>query len=313
MSKRAGKYLQHPWAPEAEWIALNPELKNGEEGYAIVVINDVTHIRKKVGPGNWNDLEYFNGVVWENTNPVTNPIGDASGNIAGLTPIEILDKMLNTYQTPVISSASNNGGSSNFEGTKSFEIGTSIVNFVTVKYIISNQNNLTLSNPVTVTANGRFTNEGLFPVGDVVLTHSGIASSGLDEITISIKASHEKGITNTATTRIQYNPKIIFVVGQTKPTNGDQIMAFANKSFYVTRTFKRDYSFGGAGHSIVCIPTMLSPSNLQFSDVTNPNSIQGYAMDDLGVLSINNGVATYNYQVYTSTYYLLNPTILRIS
>jgi hypothetical protein len=313
MSKRAGKYLQHPWAPEAEWIALNPELKNGEEGYAAVVVNGITHIRKKVGPGNWNNLEYFDGVVWEDTTPVTNPIGDVSGNIAGLTPIQILDKLLNTYQVPVVSSALNDGGSGSFAGTKSFEIGTSIVNPVTVRYSISNQGNLTLPNPVTVTANGRFSNEGSFPVGDVVLTHSGIAPVGLDEITISIKAAHEKGTTNTATIRIQYNPKIISVVGQTKPTSGDQITTLANKSFYVSRTFKRDYSFGSAGYSIVCIPTMLSPSNLQFSDVTNPNSIQGYAMNDLGVFSINNGVATYNYQVYASTYYLLNPTILRIS
>lgn len=313
MSLRPGQFILHPKAPESEWIALNPLLEKGEAGYATVVVNGISHVRKKQGPGRWNDLPWYDGVVWEDETPVANPIGDATGNIAGKTPIQILDSILNPYQAPVVSNGQNNAGTTIFAGTKRLEIGTSIVNPVTVRYSISNQANLSGTNPVTVTAGGRFDNEGVFPVGDVSLSHSGISPVTLDQIIISIRAAHQKGNTNTITTGIYFDPKIISVVGQTKPSTGSEIMALANKSFYITRDFTRDYSFGSAGYSIVAIPTMLNPSNLTFTDVTDPNLPAGYGMDDLGVMSINNGVATYNYQVYASTYYLLNPTTLRIS
>ena len=313
MTQLRVKYLQHPYAPEADWISRNPTLKNGEEGYALVNVNGIDHIRKKVGPGLWNALNYFDGVVWTDTTPVTSPIGDAEGNISGLTPIEILDKMLNEYQPPVVSGATNDAGTGVFAGTKVLEIGTNVVNAVTAKYAISNQGNLSGGNPITVTAGGRFTNEGTFPVGDVVLTHAGFNPVNLDTITISIQGTHQKGVSNIATTKLEWSPKVISAVAQTKALNGAAIMALPNKAYNISRSYKRDYNANTTGHSVLCIPTMLAPSSVVFTDVTNPSLPMGYAMDDLGVMSINNGVGTYNYQVYASTYYLLNSTIYRVS
>lgn len=311
---RPGKYLQHPWATEAEWNALNPILKNGEEGYAMVEVNGINHLRKKVGPGQWSALEYFDGVVWEDAVNVANPIGDAQGNLAGKTPIEIIDLMLNPYQAPVVGSAQNDGGTGSYAGTKVIEIGNSISNAVQVSYAITNQDRLSGTNPITVTAGGRFTNEGSFPnTSPISLTHSGFNPTALDLITISIQAAHQNGNSNIATTRLQFDPKIISAVAQTKVLDANAIMALPNKTYNITRDYTRDYSFGSAGHSVVCIPVMLGISNPVFSDVTDPNSVQGYAVDDLGVMSINNGVGIYDYQVYASTYYLLNSTILRIS
>lgn len=313
MTQLRVKYLQHPYATEAEWITRNPLLKNGEEGYALVTVNSLDHIRKKVGPGLWNDLEYFDGVVWTDSTSVSNPIGDAADDISGLTPIEILDKILNPYQAPVISGVTNDGGTGIFVGTKVIEIGNSVVNSVVVRYSVSNQSNLVGANPITVTANGRFTNEGTFPVGDVALSHTGFNPINLDSITMSIQAAHQKGNSNVATTKLDFNPKIIHAVSQVKTVTGVSIMQLPNKQYNITRDYTRDYSFGSAGYSVLCIPVMLNPTNLTFTDVTDPNAPSGYAMDDAGIMSINNGVATYNYQVYVSTYYLLTSGILRVS
>jgi len=311
---RPGKYIQHPYALEADWQARNPLLKNGEEGYAIVVVNGITHIRKKVGPGNWNDLDYFDGVVWTDGSSVLNPIGDASGDISGLTPIEILDKILNPYQAPVLSSVQNDAGTGIYASTKIIEIGVSISNAVKVSYALSNQGNLQGASPISVTAGGRFTNEGAFSNSSPIsLTHTGFNPTTLDTITISVQATHQQGVSNIATTTLRFDPKIISAVAQVQPADGNAVMALPNKVFNITRDYTRDYSFGSAGYSVVAIPTMLGVTNPVFTDVTDPNLPAGYAMDDLGVMSINNGVATYDYQVYASTYYLLNPTILRIS
>ena len=313
MTQLRVKYLQHPYATEAEWITRNPLLGNGEEGYAIVTINSVVHIRKKVGPGLWNDLEYFDGVVWTDSESVSNPIGDATGNISGLTPVEILDKILNPYQAPIISGATNDGGTGIFTSNKVIEIGNSVVNAVIARYSVSNQSNLVGANPITVTANGRFTNEGTFPVGDVALSHAGISPANLDSITISIQAAHQNGNSNIATTKLDFDPKIIQAVSKGKAVTGVSIMQLSNKQFNITRDYTRDYSFGSAGYSVLCIPVMLNPTGLTFTDVTDPNAPAGYAMDDAGIMSINNGVATYNYQVYVSTYYLLTSGTLRVS
>jgi hypothetical protein len=221
--------------------------------------------------------------------------------------------MLNEYQDPVVSGVQNDGGTGLFASTKVIEIGNSVTNAVNVQYSVSNQANLSGANPINVTAGGRFTNEGYFPFGDISLTHAGFNPTALDLITISLQATHIQGLSNIATTKLQFDPKIISAVSQTKVLDGTAIMALPNKVFNITRDYTRDYTFGSAGHSVVCIPTMLGVSSPTFTDVTDPNAPAGYAMDDLGVMSINNGVGTYDYQVYASTYYLLNSTILRIS
>lgn len=313
MTELRVKYIQHPYSTEAVWIARNPLLKNGEEGYAMMTVNGVDHIRKKIGPGLWNDLEYYDGVVWIDSTAVTNPIGDAQGDLSGLTPIEILDLMLNEYQAPVVSGAVNDGGTGTSASTKTLEIGTTTTNPVIVGYTVSQQNNLVGGNPISITAGGRFINEGFFPVGPVSLTHAGFSPVGLDTITIAIRASHQNGLSNIANTTLQWSPKIISAVAQTKILDGNAIMALPNKSYNISRSYKRDYSANTAGHSVLCIPVMLAPTNVVFTDVTDPNLPAGYSMDDLGVMSINNGVGTYDYQVYASTYYLLNSTIYRVA
>ena len=313
MTQLRVKYVQHPYSTEALWVARNPLLKNGEEGYAIMSVNGIDHIRKKVGPGLWNDLEYYDGVVWVDTASVTSPIGDAQGDLSGLTPIEILDLMLNEYQPSVVSGAVNDGGTGASAGTKTLEIGTTTVNPVVVGYSVSQQGNLVGGNPISVTAGGRFTNEGFFPVGAVTLTHGGFSPVNLDTITIAIQATHQNGLSNTATTKLQWSPKIISAVSQTKILDGNAIMALPNKAYNISRSYKRNYHANTAGHAVLCIPVMLSPTNVVFTDVTNPSLPMGYATDDLGVMSINNGIGTYDYQVYASTYYLLNSTIYEVS
>ena len=88
---------------------------------------------------------------------------------------------------------------------------------------------------------------------------------------------------------------------------------FVGKPKVVSSDFERDYDFPGGGYSWLAIPSMLSPSGLVFTDVTNPDLPGPYSMELMGTLGpINNGVGTYNYEIYRSTFSLINATKLRV-
>lgn len=311
--------ISNPHFFHDDLVALNPELVPGEILYVKILVNSREVTRRKVGPPaiytgsrRYLDLPFIEDGLWENTVPVANPIGDASGNLAGLYDREIIDLMLNPYQASVVSNPTNNAGGS-FTTTWTREIGTSLASPVAVRYSVSNQQNLLGSTPILITASGRFTNEGVFPVGDVLLSHNGIAPSVVDEITINISATHQRGTSAVARTYINFYPKIMWVVSPTQVTNGTQFMALANRQNVISKNFKRDYSFLSGGFHLIAIPSMLNPSNLVYTDVTDPNRPAGIQITDLGTISINNGVATYNYRLLSTTFNLFTAHVIRIS
>lgn len=310
------KYFQHPIANNADWIARNPTLKQGEVGYAFVVYNNKTIVRKKVGPGAWNTLQWHVNDIWEDETPVNNPIGDVSDNLAGKSAIEILDEMLNIYKAPVLLGGINDGGEglSNFANSKIIEIGNSIVNPILVNYTLNNPENLQGSSPINVTAEGVFDNEDSFPVGQVTLTHSSpITATAVRTIPISIQAVHATGVSNTIKTYINFYPKIIYGVSAIKDVTPSSIMSMVERNTIINDNYKRDYNFSNSGYSVVCIPSMLPQQNLIFTDIGNPVAPANYAMDNMGTLVIDNGVTTYSYQIYVSTFYLNTSGKLRIS
>jgi len=89
-------------------------------------------------------------------------------------------------------------------------------------------------------------------------------------------------------------------------------MAHSSKQTLVADSYKRDYSFAGNGYPWLAIPAMYGITSPVFTDVTNPNAPMNYSMEDMGSLVINNGVTSYTYQLYRSTYSLINPTTLRV-
>jgi hypothetical protein len=318
MSLRLIKYFRGPTFTASEWTVANPVLAKGEIGYEL---NGSLVTAAKVGNGvlAWNDLSYLGEDIYNYVEEVTNPIGDAQGSLQGLTVAEILNKMLSPYEIPTFQNIRNNArGGSDYQNIALMEVGQVISGPVSIIYNLLNAQNLSGSTPINVTAAGVFANEGNFAnSGNISLTlASPLNPSTPLTITITMKNTHLQGMTGgvDATTQIKYRARAMWVSSAlTDILSGATFMSQANQQYSITDDYKQDYSFYGNGYSWIAIPSMLNPTNVIFTDVTNPNAPADYAMEAKGTLSINNGVATYNYVLYRSTYFLINPTKLRIS
>ena len=95
--------------------------------------------------------------------------------------------------------------------------------------------------------------------------------------------------------------------------SGAAFMGLAGIQNRITTDFKQEYIFPGSGHSWLAIPAMLNPGTPIFTDITNTYAPANYDFDNKGTLSINNGVGTYDYVLFRSTYLLINLTKLRLS
>lgn len=296
------QYLGHPAFTATEWSVRNPILQNGETGYEL--IDDVIR-RSKVGPGRWNDLPYLNDTYWDDATVPTNPIGDATGNLQGLELIDIIKKALYPYGIPVISSATNNA-SGGFVATSVIEIGHALTSTIQVKYVISNPGNLSLTNPIVVSSAGLFSNDGGFAnIGTLNMNLAATINPSSPTIyPISIKPVHLNGNGAIKQTFISYVPRIMWGVSPLATLNATQFNNIGQKLTALTSSFQRDYDFTSAGYAWLGIPSMLSPGTLIFTDVTDPNAPAGFSMENIGTLTVNNGVGTYNYQMYRSTYYI---------
>lgn len=303
-------WIQHPAYLEADWIARNPLLLNGEIAYVKSAVTGLVE-KCKVGPGRFNDIPY-QGEVYPYPEAVTNPIGDATGVLQGLSNSEILHRMLNPYQPPVLSNPRNNAGGS-YQTTWSFEIGQSIPVPITVQVNATNQDKLVGTTPLNVDAGGAFTNEGNFAFGNVILNRASPINPTLaSTINIRLRVTHQRGVTSQVITSITHNPKIIWGVSQAESISAADWATLAVRKTAISSVYERDYDFGTAGYARFAIPTMLSPGALIFTDVTDPNAPAGYGIINTGTVTINNGVGTYSYQTYRSTYYLNIPSVLRV-
>lgn len=313
--KRVIRYFQAPSFTEAQWSTRNPYLRRGETGYVLSADTGLV-IGMKVGPGLWNDLDLLGSDLYPYADVVTNPIGDAAGTLQDTTIASVLKKMLSPYQVPVITGLTNNASTGGgYSSAVVREIGQSLTGPVNITFTVSNSSNLSGASPVNVTAGGVFSNEGNFANTLPISLTLGSALNPLTTttVTISVKVTHLNGTSSTVTTTIAFHPKTMWGVSSLTNVTAEQFMAIANRSSRISNGYKTNYSFGGNGYSWLAIPAMLSPTNLVFTDVTNANLPANYSMESKGVISINNGVATYSYNLYRSTYNLISPTILRVA
>lgn len=311
--ERLIKYLRHPAYSAAQLTARNPYLDTGEIVFELDGANKP--VKFKVGPGFWNSLPYFVDNKYILTTSPTNPIGDAIGNLSGLSTREILEKILHPYVAPVLSNVLNNAGGG-FGLSKTLEIGSTLSGTIQVTYTISNPSNLSGATPINVVAGGIFSNEGSHAnAGSLNLTLAvPLTPVGLTTYTITLTATHLNGVSSGGATTIKFNPKAIWGVSPLTSYNASNINNLSSKQTIILSSYKRDYTFNGQGYCVLAIPTMLNPSNLIFTDVTDPSAPAGFSMEDLGTLIINNGVGTYPYQIFRSTYYITEAiSILRVS
>jgi hypothetical protein len=320
MSQRAIKYFSGPTYTDAQWTTRNPLLRPGEVGY-VMDENGVT-TKSKVGPGRWNNLPWFeNDFISGMPTVVGNPIGDAKGNLNGLTWTEALRRALYPYAVPQIQSLQNDGAGlagAGYAGTKILQVGQTLSGSVKVSFTVANPSNLIAGNSIQVMNNAVFSNTGFFaPVSPITLNVAvPVTVNFVTQITIGVRPIHSQGNGDVVNTYIQFAPQIINGVSPLATLDAAQAASIAQKNTVVTTTYKRDYTFTAPGYAWLFLPSMLvtgQPAPI-FTDVTDPNAPAGFGMVSMGTLNINNGVATYPYTAYRSTFYLL-PSLskLRVS
>jgi hypothetical protein len=318
MSLRLIKYFRGPTFTKVEWEGLNPILAKGEIGYELTG-SIVTGAKVGNGVLAWSSLGYLGEDIYPFVEEVTNPIGDAIGSIEGLTVSEILKLMLSPYEIPEFQNIRNNArGGSDYQSISLMEIGQIIPGPVSIIYNLLNPQNLSGATPINVTAAGVFSNEGNFAnSGNINLTlASSLNPSTPLTITITLKNTHLQGTTGgvDAITQIKYRPRIMWISSALADiASGPTFMSQSNQQYNVTDEYKQDFSFYGNGYSWVAIPAMLNPTSPVFTDITNLYAPANYSMEAKGTLTINNGVGSYSYVLYRSTFFLINPTKLRIS
>lgn len=309
------KHFQNPTYFPEQWTTENPLLKIGQVGFERDVSTGKV-VRHKVGPGRWNDLSYEDSSIYSYVDEVTNPIGDISslGDISGKTTSEILHLILSPYQVPSITGLLNNAGTG-FQNIQTRQVGQSLSGTVTVTWTLNNSGNLSGSNPVNISAGGLFNNEGSFPnTGSAVMNLSSpLNPTIISEYDISLTLSHIKGTTSPYKTKIRFWPKIMWITSPLADMpDGATFMAVINRQESVSNSYQKDYFFQGNGYNWLAIPAMLGPLNLKYAEVSNPLVPSPYGITEKGQLTINNGVTSYLYTLVRSTYFLNNPTTLRV-
>jgi len=317
------KYIQHPTFTEDQWLQRDPSLLTGE---IACTLEDGGDVRKyKIGPGKWSTLPYIGGDEYPYADVVTNEIGDAKGVLQGKPSTEILHLMLNPFQNVAVTAVQNNAGGGTPANNKLFEIGQQLSGSVNVLYSVSNDANLApvppALEPINVSTNtGIFTNEGEFPLGTAIMSLDGILKPDTAQTTtISVKATDSEGKSSIGTSKIIFSPRI-----QWGTSNGDTIDSILSGDdvpkvilnglkFKITSDHTRDYDITNIGYTWLIIPHMLGPSNLTFTDVTDPNAPAGYAMQDMTSREIDTGVGQYVCQFYRSVFPLQSNGILRVS
>ena len=310
------KRFQHPTYTESQWQTLNPYLLKGEAGFVIDAQSKT--ISFKAGPGYWNDLDFIGEGFYPFTDLVTNPIGDLTvgSSQEGRSLSAIIKDMISPYAPAAVSGLQNNADGG-YKVTAVIEVGNSVSGTVTLSFVVTNQENLySGGDNLNIAAGGIFNEEGwsVYSTGSVPLTLISPLAPGYNQtFNINVKVKHEQGESSVVTTAISFRPRIIWGNSPLPSLTGVEFAAIGNYNQVISNSYQRDYAFSGVNYHYIGIPVMLNPTGLVFTDVTDPNQPAGIGIEDLGVLNVPNGVGTYDYRIYRTTFDLLSSVIIRIA
>lgn len=313
------KYIKHPAFTATSLSILNPSVKKGE---LVVELDDTNFevIGFKIGDGqtSYNSLPYLDD-IYKYVDLVTVDIGDweVDDSLYGKTTQDILKGIVSPYVVPVISNVRNNAGGS-YANDKILLVGQSISTPITIAYDLSNSENVSGSNPVTVDTGGYFTTAVNYPLGTITLTPvSTINPTTPLKITIKVTITHDQGGTVVGETYINFVPRIKWGASTLADlTSNTDVNNLTNGGFLDDDDFEGDYDITTSGYLYVLIPNMLigAGDEILFGDVVNPNVPQHIDMTNLGSISHNNGTGTYNLTKYRSTFNINDPrTIIRVT
>ena len=314
------KYFYNPAYTAVEWESRNPLLKAGQIGFEIDSFTGLV-TKMKVGAGNWNDLEYQSVETYPFDDPVTNQIGDVKLDdvLQGEDISGIIRKMVSPFVLPTMNSATNDADGS-LGATSVLDVGQSVDTSVDVSYVITNPENLAAGANIFVSASGIFTNEGFnvhtgIPL--VMLLAASLNPISAQTFNIDLYAKISGGeITNTVTTKISFYGALLwgydldpdlFLVDQVYNN------PFPVENRKVASSYENTYSFVGTGYAYMLIPTMMSPSNVGFLEVTNPSQPSNYSMLYVGTRTINNGTTSYTYEIWRSEFNIISNTKMQVT
>lgn len=313
------KYFYNPAYPKADWEALtglNPTLAKGQIGIELDLTGKAVHM--KVGPGKWDDLDYIENDTYSYADLVTNAIGDVllASSQDGRQVVDIVKDMISPYAQVTLSDAKNNTDGGNFANQVVKEVGQSVDTAVEVDYTLNNLGNLKAGNNIFIEAGGIFTNEGWHthtgaPIS-LTLPASLIPSSNV-VYTINIYAVDAvTGETNTVQTKIVYKPTILWGSSTDQVLSAAAIGLLPNR--LITNDYKQLFEYLSTHFSHIYIPSMLLPTNLLFSEQTNPSNPSLYAMSPTlpTPITVNNGTGTYDYIGFVSDFDLNAASKLKI-
>lgn len=326
MSNPRIKRVRNPTFPESQLTAslggVNPVLLKGE----VVCLLDegtgkVTAFKIGDGFNRWDDLPFQGDSLYPYADLVTNQIGDVllGTNQNGRLLSDIIKDFISPYAVPAVSNVRTNADGSNYLNVSQLEIGQSLGSAISLTFDVSNEDNLDGATPVTIDTSGIFIETN--PYANLPISITPVQTlNPTDPIvyTIKVKVAHLNGESSWATCTVRWDTRLIWGASNLADltTNTHALDLIANGGGQgVKQTYFDDYQIGVAGYGYVLIPsTLLSGAPpVIWTEVSDPNAPASLEMINLGLLTVNNGVGTYNYTKYRTPFNNLEGIILRAS
>lgn len=315
------KYIKHIAFTEAELAGLNPNLFKGE---VACVVNDTDGKVEsfKIGPGLYNDLDPIVD-IYPYTNIVTNQIGDIlnGSDQSGRKLTDIIRDMISPYISPTVSGVQNKAEGS-YKSSALIEIGSTINSVVDVIFTVNNQTNIAITDPMEVLAPD-FTVNNPYPNAVISLTPlTPLIPAEPTIYSIQVRVQDTEGnFSSYSATTISFEPRIywgasteediVLIPPATEISIGS--IGLLGGGNILSKNFKRTFEITVGHFAYVLIPSMLSPVNISWTEVTDVNSPAGIGMVDLGEIKINNGVGSYLYTKWRSPFSNINGVKLKAS
>ncbi len=315
------KRIQNPTYSDAELSTLNPLLKRGE----IVVIRDGSTLKAqnfKIGDGFslYNDLELLNSSIYPYTDLVTNTIGDVTAGSSQYNRllVDIVHDMISPFQVPAVSDVRTNAGGSS-EVISQLEVGQTLSTAISVTYVVSNQANIGV-NPVEVDSFGFFNESNPYPIGAISITPLAPLTPTQPIIyTINVRVEDtQNNFSAWISAFIRFDMRFIWGASTLADLTTSQhaLDLITNGGGQaVKQQWQSDYEINVGGYGYVLIPSLLLnaiPPPV-WTDISNPNAPASIGMVNVGTLSVNNGVAIYNYEKFRTPFNNLSGVKLKAS
>lgn len=325
MSNPRIKRVRNPTFPEEQLNAslggVNPVLLKGE----IVCLldgdtNKVTAFKIGDGFNRWDDLPFQGDTLYPHSDLVTNQIGDVllGTSQQGRLLSDIVKDFISPYAVPAVSNVRTNADGSNFLNVSQLEIGQSLGSAISLTFNVSNQSNLDGATPVTIDTGGIFIEANPYANLPISITPVGVLNPSNPVVyTIKVKVAHLNGESSWATCTIRWDTRLLWGASALADltTNQHALDLIPSGGQGIKQGYFDDYQIGSAGYGYVLIPSVLlsGAPPIIWTEVSDPNAPASLEMVNLGVLTVNNGIGTYNYTKYRTPFNNLEGIILRAS